>query len=76
MGYKEWSDETKERVQKWIDAVLQCKDPKEGAVPSVADAGGTQVLDNITSSFAGNTQSPVQTSEVSFTSDSNDDLPF
>ena len=76
MGYKEWSDETKERVQKWIDAVLQCKDPKEGAVPSVADAGGTQVLDNITASFAGNTQSPAQTSEVSFTSDSNDDLPF
>jgi hypothetical protein len=27
MGYKEWIPEVKERVQKWIDIVLQGNDP-------------------------------------------------
>ena len=74
LSYKEWTPEVKERVQKWIDAVLSCNDPKlADSVPTMAATAGTTTTTS--------TQ-PVPSTESAFASvmtannDPTDDLPF
>jgi len=84
MGYKEWDDATKARVQAWIDIILQGNDP---AVTDPHDIPQSLNGNSQTNGNQGNTQdnqSPApadnnQPSSVNFeTSDSEgtDDLPF
>ena len=71
LGYKEWDDATKARVQKWIDVVLSCNNPAQNAeVPAVASSIG------VTTAIATAT-TPTPTPTPVFTQqDSSDDLPF
>ena len=61
LGYKEWSDETKVRVQKWIDTVLSGNDPTATA-PKVADTVDASA--------------PTAAAEAAPTTSDDDDLPF
>lgn len=70
LSYKEWSPEVKERVQHWIDLVLEGKDPategtSNNSVPDVLTSTEQQI----------NEEKPI---EVTSTASSNDvdDLPF
>lgn len=62
LGYKEWSDETKERVQNWINIVLAGNDPTAVA-PAAANTVAT-------------TTTPEPVSAPDPMKDSDDDLPF
>lgn len=62
LGYNEWDDKTKKRVQDWIDVVLAGNNPVNTVTPEVAEA--------ITS---GNVEASTATVD---TSDETSDLPF
>ena len=62
LGYKEWSDDTKTRVQNWINIVLTGNDPTAVA-PAVANTVAT-------------TATPEPVSAPDPMKDSDDDLPF
>lgn len=62
LGYKEWSDDTKTRVQNWINIVLAGNDPTAVA-PAVANTVAT-------------TATPEPVSAPDPMTDSEDDLPF
>lgn len=42
LGYNEWSDDVKNRVQKWIDIVLSGNDPSAVAPTAAASVGNTE----------------------------------
>ena len=72
LSYKEWTQEVKDRVQKWIDIVLSENDPRTvSGVPEVLASTPTTP-----------TPVPQATSDISVnnndfgTEDSTDDLPF
>lgn len=69
IGYKEWTPEIKDRVNKWIDVILSGNDPRNNE----ADNVDIKTLDNI-----GNTPAPVSnvTIEAPTADDNTDDLPF
>ena len=73
LGYKEWDDATKARVQKWIDVVLSCNNPAQNAeVPAVASSiGVTTAIPTATTPTPTPSPTPVFTQQ-----DSSDDLPF
>lgn len=69
LSYKEWSDETKARVQKWIDIVLQGNDPKS--------VGGSSTVSPQTLNTVGGSEDNITTKdEEDENSESVDDLPF
>ena len=72
LSYKEWPQEIKNRVQKWIDTVLACNDPKDsGNVPTVVNTVGNE------STTVTSPTSTVTVEETPFTSSNDsDDLPF
>ena len=74
LGYKEWDDATKVRVQKWIDVVLSCNNPADtGDHPIVADTVNT----NSTDTTASTTQSmPFESTMTVDNTPNDDDLPF
>lgn len=66
LGYNEWSEQTKTRVQNWINIVLAGNDPTTPAPTVAAEVGNTL-----------STPTPVPTSVPDpMTTDSDDDLPF
>jgi len=74
LGYKEWSPEVKERVNKWINIVLQGNDPAVTETPEVLDNEPAHTKDE-----SGNTKTevPASTNEANTTfTDASDDLPF
>ena len=65
LGYKPWSEEVTARVQKWIDKVLEGKNPATSVdAPTVADTVGTTETPS----------TPTVTPTVQ--EDTSDDLPF
>jgi hypothetical protein len=62
LGYNEWSNDVKNRVQKWIDIVLSGNDPT-ATVPSVA-------------AEVGNTETTPTSAPDPMSSNDDDDLPF
>lgn len=74
LGYKEWDDATKARVQRWIDIVLSGNNPNvEDEVPAAAENIGnestaTVVENNASSADPDFTSTPFSTAS--------DDLPF
>lgn len=79
LGYKEWSDNVKERVNKWIDIVLAGNDPASvGNAPEVANIVGTEPKSEATTTTAPTPQaSPANDTMFDAGSDnSTDDLPF
>jgi len=76
LGYKPWPDNIKARVQKWIDIVLQCKDPATYD-PEFEKLGNEAGEKNPveTKQFAEPSAATVETAPVTPT-ESNDDLPF
>lgn len=72
LGYREWSDETTARVNKWINNVLNLRDPKEGAVKA-----DTDVLDTVGLASAAAEVTATATEEAApVASSSDEDLPF
>lgn len=74
LSYHEWSQDIKERVQKWIDVVLSGNDPKvDNNVPTV-------LTETTTSKATENKVETSPTSEPVFTTtgddNNDDDLPF
>lgn len=70
LGYKEWDDATKARVQKWIDVVLSCNNPAQSsAAPAAAATVGTETT-------AAPVPTSVPTPVVETSTDDTDDLPF
>lgn len=66
LGYNEWSEQTKTRVQNWINIVLAGNDPTTPAPTVAAEVGNTV-----------STPTPIPTSVPDpMTTDSDDDLPF
>lgn len=66
LGYNEWSDEVKNRVQKWIDIVLSGNDPSTVAPTVAASVGNTE-----------SGTAPVQSTTVApDPMNEEDDLPF
>ena len=68
LGYKEWDDSTKARVQRWIDIVLAGNDPTvtdeaPAAVETVGESTKSETSTQDTQMFAGNDED-------------SDDLPF
>lgn len=63
IGYHEWSDEMKARVQRWIDTVLAGNDPTIGVIPAAHVE---------TALVEAPTTTPTQTTS----SDEDEDLPF
>ena len=76
LGYKPWPDNIKARVQKWIDIVLQCKDPATYD-PEFEKLGNEAGEKNPveTKQFTEPSAATVETAPVTQT-ESNDDLPF
>jgi hypothetical protein len=69
LGYNEWSDTVRVRVQKWIDNVLALKDPAAGdtVVPeAVNDVAATPIV----------APEPQAVSSATVNADDGDDLPF
>ncbi len=67
LSYKEWSDDVKARVQRWIDIVLQGNDPK-----SINGTAPKTTLDNVDTPATKSTVDNVETKEE----DDETDLPF
>lgn len=65
LGYHEWPDNVKQRVQKWIDIVLS------GNLPATSDNDGAAVA----STLEAKPEVPVNTASSTET-DTSDDLPF
>lgn len=65
LGYHEWPDNVKQRVQKWIDIVLS------GNLPATSDNDGAAVA----STLEAKPEVPVSTASSTET-DTSDDLPF
>ena len=73
LGYKEWDDATKARVQKWIDVVLSCNNPAQSsAAPAAAATVGTTTAAPVAAPAPAPTSAPV----VETSTDDTDDLPF
>lgn len=71
LGYKEWDDATKARVQKWIDVVLSCNNPAQSsAAPAAAATVGT------TTAAPAAVPTPAPAPVVETSTDDTDDLPF
>ena len=66
LGYNEWSDDVKNRVQKWIDIVLSGNDPSAVAPAVAASVGNTE---SGTAPVQSTTSAPDPMNEE-------DDLPF
>ena len=70
LGYKEWDDSTKARVQRWIDIVLAGNDPRTAEeAPTVASTVGTE-------SKTETPTPPVENPMFETEDTSTDDLPF
>lgn len=65
LGYHEWPDNVKQRVQKWIDIVLS------GNLPATSDNDGAAVV----STFEAKPEVPASTASSTET-DTSEDLPF
>jgi len=77
LSYKEWNDETKARVQKWIDIVLSGNDPaKSDEVPEVISNNSTDTGDNKADSDYTVPAAEPTTAPFTQPLDNNDDLPF
>lgn len=70
LGYKEWSPEVTDRVNRWIKLVLECKDPATDDDAPEAVKETTKTEDSVSTSKV-----EVETAPFAET-DSNDDLPF
>lgn len=70
LSYKEWPQEVKDRVQKWIDIVLAGNDPK------TADDAPVVVKSEATTETPTSQVSVVQEDPIGPSMDSPDDLPF
>ena len=71
LGYKEWDDNVKARVQKWIDIVLQGNNPAESnEAPEVINNVGVSETPTVTPD--NDTTGPM----FEQNNDSNEDLPF
>lgn len=66
LGYKEWSDETKARVQSWINCVLSGNNPAAMHDKNIVDS-----INTINDTKEENVESPIDV-----TQDAVDDLPF
>ena len=76
LSYKEWSDDVKARVQRWIDIVLAGNVPATATnAPAAAATVGTETkVEAPTPTPA--PANPFPASTVTTSNDSNDDLPF
>lgn len=75
LGYKEWSDGTKDRVQRWIDIVLTGKIPKEQTdikPEAVKEVDKTTAAEKTPNDDTATAKPTVPTSSY----DSDEDLPF
>ena len=67
LSYKEWDNTTKERVQKWIDIVLSCNDPRTSEeAPAVLTEDTTTATSTVS----------IQADPVIPAANDADDLPF
>ena len=67
LSYKEWDNATKERVQKWIDIVLSCNDPRTSEeAPAVLTEDTTTATSTVS----------IQADPVIPAANDADDLPF
>lgn len=75
LGYNEWDDATKKRVQNWIDIVLQGNDPAavNNAPASIDSVGNVQVQTSTTPSE--NTSDPFAPEALN-TDNDDEELPF
>lgn len=68
LGYKEWSDDIKARVQKWIDCVLSGNNPADAAPIVAATVDTTPV--------APTSAAPITSFDATPVDNTSDDLPF
>ena len=79
MGYKEWTPEVKERVQKWIDIVLQGNDPATiSTAPGILVNNTSDPLAGTYDTLTAKPSSSVQQSPMTMVDDEDGDgdLPF
>lgn len=76
LGYKEWSDETKKRVQNWIDIVLAGGIPKDQKDEDAPEAIKEVAKETTASTTTSTPQAPTSEPEASGEDEITDDLPF
>lgn len=75
-GYHEWSNETKERVSRWLKTVLSGKDPAEESLAAVTDNIDKIISNDIAEASEERSSTSSEAVSNDNGADENDDLPF